>query len=116
VVAIVHIGRKPATGMKHVVVPAFVLVLAAFFLYSQRKEGFYLLPFAPFFAILVAYVADALRAGVAWLASRTSAKGARAGVVAAALAAALVAMPAVADAQKSYHSYALGETNEKYFG
>jgi hypothetical protein len=109
-VALWRLARNRADGARHMVVPVFVAVLAAFFLYSERKEGFYLLPFAPFFALLVGYAADAVRRGAA----RVAPKKLAAGAVAAAML--LVAVPLVPAASESYDEYALGNTQEKYFG
>ncbi|HUR68813.1 MAG TPA: glycosyltransferase family 39 protein [Candidatus Thermoplasmatota archaeon] len=99
------------------VIPIFALVLGAFFLYSDRKEGFYLLPFAPLAAILVAYAADSLRKLLAWGGVRLAPAGTRGVAVAAlALGIVLVAAPAYAAASKTVDHFVYGNDQEKYFG
>jgi len=100
------------------VIPIYLAVLLAFFLYSDRKEGFYLLPFAPFAAILVAQAADALRAMLAWAGLRyapsSSARGVALGAMA--ISVVLVAVPAYASASESVDDFVHGADQEKYFG
>lgn len=49
--------RDRARRLDMAIVPLFVLLLLGFFMFSSRKQGFYLLPFAPFSAVLVAVLA-----------------------------------------------------------
>lgn len=116
VVAAYRFARHPKAEAGHLVPLAFTTVLLAFFLYSQRKEGFYLLPFAPFTALYIAYLADGLRGMLSWAATRVSSVRPRAALIATVLAALLVAVPAYGATTQAYGKFALGQTQEKYFG
>lgn len=116
VVALLRFFTAPQKRVAHLAVPAMVGVLLAFFLYSQRKEGFYLLPFAPFAALLVAEAADGLRGMLAWAGIRVSALAQRAAPVAVVGGLLLVAVPAMGAAMESYEDFALGQTQQQYFG
>jgi 4-amino-4-deoxy-L-arabinose transferase-like glycosyltransferase len=115
-VALLLFARRPHREGKHLVVPLFVIVLLSFFMYSERKEGFYLLPFAPFAAISVAYAAEGLRRMLAWAGIRFSRVASRAAPLAVALALVVVAVPAYASVAKSYDRYVLDGSEEQYFG
>ncbi|MEA3201927.1 MAG: hypothetical protein QOE90_3355 [Thermoplasmata archaeon] len=109
--------RQPVRKMEHMVVPLAFLVTAAFFLWSDRKEGFYLLPFAPMLAVGLGLAGAALWDLLKWANVRLTRESApRLAPVAMGLAALMIVMPAYAAANDSYHMYALGETNEKYLG
>lgn len=116
VVALLRFFTAPVKRAHHIVVPAMVGVLLAFFLYSERKEGFYLLPFAPFAALLVAEAADGLRAMLAWAGIRISALARHAAPIAIVGGLLLVAVPAMGAAVESYEDFALGQTQQQYFG
>lgn len=116
VVSLILVAKRPVREQHHLVVPLFVVVVLSFFLYSERKEGFYLLPFAPFAALLVAYSAEGLRRMLAWAGIRVSALAPRAAPLAIAVALVLVAMPAYAGVTESYDKYVLGDDQEKFFG
>lgn len=95
-----------ATRTERVVLPVLTLVLAAFFLGSDRKVGFYLLPFAPLAALLVGELAAGVRDMVAWAGVRfTRADSRRLAPLVAALAVIAVAMPAYAAFDESYEEY-----------
>lgn len=105
--------RKP----EHLVIPIFLGVILGFFMWSDRKEGFYLLPVAPFAAILVGYAADGLRKLLAWGGIRFTPSAARhVGVGAMALGIVLVAAPAYSAATESTDDFLRGGDQEKYFG
>src|SRR5581483_10550535 len=109
--------RRPAARLEHLVAPLAAVVMAAFFFYSDRKEGFYLLPFAPFLALGVGFAGAALRDLLAWANIRLTRDGApRFAPIAIGVAAILVAVPAYGAANDSYHIFALGESQEKYLG
>lgn len=103
-------------GFEHAILPITTVVFASFFFYSERKEGFYLLPFAPLFALYVAYCADGVRRSLAWVGKRIAPARWRAGTIAIVLAAILVAAPAMASASKSIDRYVKGQNQESYFG
>jgi hypothetical protein len=91
--------------------------MLAFFLYSDRKEGFYLLPFAPMLAVGLGLAGAALRDLLAWANLRLSrASAPRLAPIAMGLAILVVAMPAYGAASSSYHYFALGINQEKYLG
>lgn len=102
---------------EHFVVPLMTAVLLGFFLYSDRKEGFYLLPFAPLAAILVANSGEGLRRMLAWANLRFTPKLARRlAPVALAAGIVLVFLPTYAAAGDSYEEFILGDNQEQYFG
>lgn len=102
---------------EHLVLPLMTGVLLAFFLYSDRKEGFYLLPFAPLAAVFVAYAGDGLRRMLAWANLRvTPDLSKRLAPVAIGAAALLLFVPTYAAATDSYHEFVLREGQEQYFG
>jgi uncharacterized membrane protein len=102
---------------EHLVLPLMTVVLLGFFLYSDRKEGFYLLPFAPLAAVFVAYTGDGLRRMLAWANLRfTPNVSKRLAPVAVAAAALLLFVPTYAAATDSYHEFVLREGQEQYFG
>lgn len=106
-------GRK----VDVLVVPLVTLILASFFFWSDRKEGFYLLPFAPLAAVLVAQAARGIRDLVRWGGIRVSGEAtARTAPIALAVGILLVAVPAYSAAAESYEDFALGDRQEKYFG
>lgn len=116
-VALFAMLRAPARRTEHVVAPVMVLVLLGFFLWSDRKEGFYLLPFAPFVALYIGMAAAGLRDLLRWGGIRfTPSVRHHVAPAALALAVLLVAVPAWAAAAESYEDFALGETQQKYFG
>lgn len=99
------------------VIPIFVGVLLAFFLYSDRKEGFYLLPFAPFSAILIGYAVDSLHRMLRWAGLKAVPRATRqVGIAAIAIAVLLVAFPSYAAASDSVDEFVRGDNQEKYFG
>lgn len=105
--------RKP----EHLVIPIFTGVLLAFFVWSDRKEGFYLLPLAPFAAVLVGYAADGLRKLLAWGGIRFTRNVTRQVAVGAmAIGIVLVAYPAYSAAGESTDDFIRGNDQEKYFG
>ena len=108
----------PSRRPEHVVAPLFAAVLLGFFLYSDRKEGFYLLPLAPFAALFVAYAGDGLRRMLSWAGLRFTPSSARpvVGITALALAILLVAAPAYGAASESVDDFVRGGDQEKYFG
>ena len=116
IVALLRFVTAPQKRTAHLVVPAMVGVLLAFFLYSERKEGFYLLPFAPFAALLVAEAASGLRDMLRWAGIRVSALAPRAAPIAVVGGLLLVAVPAYGAAVESYEDFALGQTQQQYFG
>lgn len=107
-------SRKP----EHVVIPVFSGILLAFFMYSDRKEGFYLLPLAPFAALFVAYAGDGLRRLLAWAGLKFTPTGGRQVVALGALAlgVVIVAAPAYGAAAESVDDFVRGDDQEKYFG
>jgi hypothetical protein len=115
-VALYRLLRHPVREPEHVVPLAFVAILLAFFLYSARKEGFYLLPFAPFAALGVGYAADGLRRMLAWAGLRIEAVRPRASLLAVGVAALLVFLPAYGNAGTAYNKYVLGHNPENDFG
>jgi 4-amino-4-deoxy-L-arabinose transferase-like glycosyltransferase len=116
-VGLARFVRHPVKRLDHLVLPLAVFVIGGFFFYSARKEGFYLLPFAPFFALGVGLAGSALRDLLAWANIRLSRDSApRLAPLAIAVAILLVAVPAYGAASSSYHTFALGESNEKYLG
>ena len=116
IVATLRFVTAPQKRAAHLVVPAMVGVLLAFFLYSERKEGFYLLPFAPFAALLVAEAAGGLRDMLRWAGIRVGALAPRAAPIAVVGGLLLVAVPEYGAAIESYEDFALGQTQQQYFG
>lgn len=116
IVAILLFATSPTKRTHHIVVPAMIAVFLGFFLYSERKEGFYLLPFAPLACILVAQAADGLRILLSWAGIRLRAAARYAAPIGLAGALLLVAVPAYASAVESYEDFALGLTENQYFG
>lgn len=114
---LVRFGFRATRGPEHAVVPIMVGVLLAFFMWSDRKEGFYMLPMAPFAALLVAYTGDSLRRMLAWAGLRFTPRAAR-GVSLAALAVGIVvvATPAYGAASETIDDFVYGNDQEKYFG
>lgn len=108
--------RAPTRRLDLLVAPLAFLAFLAFFLYSDRKEGFYLLPFAAFFALGIAVSGAALRDLLAWAGLKAKIGSRHLAPIAIAGAILLVAVPAMGAANTSYHSFALGDTNEKYLG
>ena len=116
-VALARFAASRGRAGEHLVLPLMTGVLLAFFLYSDRKEGFYLLPFAPLAAMAVAYTGDGLRRMLAWAGLRfTPSLSARVAPVAVAVAVVLVFLPTYTAASDSYHEFALNEGQEQYFG
>lgn len=109
-------ASAPTRRTEHLAIPVMVGVLLAFFLYSERKEGFYLLPFAPFAAVLVAQAADGLRRMLAWAGLRLRAVAPRATPIALGAAILLLATPVYSAAASSYEDFYLGQTEQRYFG
>jgi len=107
-------GRAP----EHAVVPIFTAIILGFFLYSDRKEGFYLLPLAPFAALYITYAGDGLRRLLAWGGLRFTPNAGRQaiGMVALTLGIVLVAAPAYGAASESVDDFVRGDDQEKYFG
>ena len=117
VVALWLLLSAPTRRPEQAVVPLMVLTLLAFFLYSDRKEGFYLLPFAPFAAVFVGQAGQGLRAMLDWAGLRFAPHAApRFAPAALAIGLVLVAFPAYSAATYSYTHFVLGEDQEKYFG
>lgn len=107
----------PRARIAHLVVPIAVVVIVSFFLWSDRKEGFYLLPFAPMLALLIGSVAVGVRDLVRWGGIRFSgATTSRVAPLALALGIVVVAVPAYGAATESVEDFALGESQEKFFG
>lgn len=107
-------GRSP----EHAAAPIFTAIILGFFLYSDRKEGFYLLPLAPFAALYVAYAGDGLRRLLAWGGLRFTPDAGRQaiGMVALTLGIVLVAAPAYGAASESVDDFVRGDDQERYFG
>ena len=117
VTALVRFAASRARAGEHLVVPLMGAILLGFFLYSDRKEGFYLLPFAPLAAVFVAYSGDGLRRMLAWANLRfTPTLSKRLAPVAVAAGVALVFFPTFAAAGDSYEEFVLGDSQEQYFG
>jgi 4-amino-4-deoxy-L-arabinose transferase-like glycosyltransferase len=116
-IALFLFATNPSRRTEYLVTPLMCAVLLGFFLWSDRKEGFYLLPFAPFVAHFVGLSAGGLRAMLRWAGIRF-APGIRRHVAPFALAAGLVvvAYPAYGAAVDSYEDFVLNETQQKYFG
>lgn len=103
-------------ALEHLVVPAMAAVVLAFFLFSNRKEGFYLLPLAPMASVLVGATAAGVHDLARWANVRFAPRFAgRAGPIAVALGLAVVAMPAIAAIDESLAEYA-GEPRSSSFG
>jgi 4-amino-4-deoxy-L-arabinose transferase-like glycosyltransferase len=115
-VAVGRFARRPVGEAAHLAPLVLGAVLLGFFLYSQRKEGFYLLPFAPLVALYVGYLADGARRALAAGGRRVPSFAPHAALAATAVAVLLVALPAYAAAQTSLNKYAAGNDQEKYFG
>lgn len=105
-------SRKP----EHLVLPVFSAIILGFFMYSDRKEGFYLLPLAPFAALFVAYAGDGLRRLLAWGGLKLVPNRPAVGVAALAVGVVLVAAPAYGAAAESVDDFVYGDDQEKYFG
>ena len=117
VAALVRFVASRGKAGEHLVLPLMTGVLLAFFLYSDRKEGFYLLPFAPLAALFVAYTGDGLRRMLAWAGLRFTPRfSTRVAPVAIAAGAALLFVPTYAAASDSYEEFVLQEGQERYFG
>ncbi|HET6405960.1 MAG TPA: glycosyltransferase family 39 protein [Candidatus Thermoplasmatota archaeon] len=113
----VRFAFRSTRGAEHLVVPIFVAIVLGFFTWSDRKEGFYMLPMAPFAAIFVAYAADSLRRMLAWAGLKFTPKAARpVGIAALALAVLLIAVPANVAASETVDDFVYGNDQEKYFG
>lgn len=99
------------------VLPIFASIILAFFMWSDRKEGFYLLPLAPLAALFVAYAGDSLRRMLAWAGLKFT-PVTRPFVAGGALAVGvlLIAMPAYAAASETVDDFVRGNDQEKYFG
>lgn len=99
-------GQALASQPARIVLPVTTVVFAAFFLGSDRKIGFYLLPFAPLSALLVAELAAGLRDLVSWAGIRfTRADARRLGPLVAGFALVALAVPAYGAFDESYDEY-----------
>ena len=117
IAVLVRFAFKSTRGPEHTVVPLFVLVLMSFFMWSDRKEGFYMLPMAPFAALFVAYAGDSLRRMLAWAGLKFRPSSSRPVAVGAlALGIVLVAWPANVAASETVDDFVYGNDQEKYFG
>ena len=107
-------AARPERNRARVVLLALTLVLAAFFFTSERKIGFYLLPFAPLAALLVAGAAVGIRDLIGWAGIRFTQRDLRRfGPVATAIGIAAVAAPGYAtlgDAVEEYEKDLEGST------
>lgn len=114
---LVRFAFKSTRGPEHVVAPLFVVALMTFFMWSDRKEGFYMLPIAPFAALFVAYAGDSFRRMLAWAGLKfrpTSARPVAIGALA--LGIVIVAWPANVAASETVDDFVYGNDQEKYFG
>lgn len=107
-------AARPEANRARVVLPALTLVLAAFFFTSERKIGFYLLPFAPLAALLVGGAAVGIRDLVSWAGIHFTRRDVRRlGPVATAIGVAAIAAPGYAtlgDAVDEYEKDVEGST------
>ncbi|HVM45662.1 MAG TPA: glycosyltransferase family 39 protein, partial [Candidatus Thermoplasmatota archaeon] len=115
---LVRFAFRSTRGPEHAVIPIFTLVLMSFFLWSDRKEGFYMLPMAPFAALYIAYAGDSLRRMLDWAGLRFTPERARkpVGLAALAMGIVLVATPAYGATSETIDDFVRGNDQEKYFG
>ena len=117
IAVLARMAFKGTRGPEHLVAPIFVFTLMAFFMWSDRKEGFYMLPMAPFAALFVAYAGDSLRRMLAWAGVKFTPSSARpVGIAALAIGIVLVAVPANVAASETMDDFIWGNDQEKYFG
>lgn len=114
---LVRFGFRSTRGPEHAVVPIMVVVLMSFFMWSDRKEGFYMLPMAPFAALFVAYAGDSMRRMLAWAGLKFRPSSSRPVAIGAlAVGIVLVAWPANVAASETVDDFVYGNDQEKYFG